>query len=310
MNIVFLDSATLTDLPAQLDRLRELGQCTFHESTEPGDAVARLAGAQVAISNKVYLGEPELTQLPDLRLICIAATGKNNVDLPAAERRNVAVRNVSGYSTESVAQLTLTALFSVAMDITYLNEACYDGTYAASAKFSYWRRPFFELRGKRHGIIGLGTIGRRVAELVEAFGGEVVYYSTSGRNVAQRYESLPLAELLRTCDSVSIHCPLNAATENLLGTKELAYMKPSAYLVNVARGGIVNEVALVRAINENVIAGAAVDVFTAEPLPADHPYHGVKDRNRLLLTPHIGWASVEARTALVDGIVDNIQEGW
>ena len=310
MNIVFLDTATLSDLPQQLTRFEELGQFTAYETTEPERTVERSKGADVVISNKVYLGEAELAELTALKLICIAATGKNNVDLEAAKKRGIPVRNVSGYSTESVAQITLTTFFALSMDLLHLNDKVYDGSYATSPSFSYWRRPFYELKGKRWGIIGLGDIGQRVAELVKAYGGEVVYHSTSGKNLDQPYPHLPLEELLATSHVVSIHCPLHPRTRHLIGAKELQALGPDSYLVNVARGGIVDEAALVKALNDKQIAGAAFDVFTEEPMPDDHVFHQMEDQSRLLLTPHIAWASVEARTQLVDGIIANIRQGW
>ena len=310
MKIVFLDTATLTDLPEQLNRFANLGEFIGYKVTTPEQTVGRLQGADVAVTNKVFLGREVLAQLPDLKLICIAATGKNNVDLDAAAARGIPVRNVSGYSTEAVAQLTLTAFFAVAMDLWHLNEAVYDGIYSPSNSFSYWRRPFYELKGKRWGIIGLGDIGHRVARLAEAYGAEVVYHSTSGKNLDQPYPHLPLPELLASSHAVSIHCPLHPRTRHLIGLEELRTLGPDSYLVNVARGGIVDEAALVKALNDKLIAGAAFDVFTEEPMPDDHVFTTVRDRSRLLLTPHIGWASVEARTRLVDGIVANIEQGW
>lgn len=310
MKIVFLDADTLKDLPEQLARIGELGDFTRYNNTAPDETIDRLAGADVAISNKVYIGKEELDALPDLKLICIAATGKNNIDLAEAEKRNIPVRNVSGYSTDSVAQLTMTALFTLAMDLIHLNGAAYDGTYLKSPSFSYWRRPFYELGGARYGIIGLGTIGHRVAKLATAYGAEVVYYSTSGKNTDQPYPSVSLEELLETCEVISIHCPLNEATKHLIDYEAMKKMKASAYLINMGRGGIVHEADLVKALDSKQIAGAAVDVFTTEPFPSDHVYQTVADKSKLLLTPHIGWASVEARTKLVDGIVENIREGW
>ena len=310
MKIVFLDVGTLSDLPKQLARFQDLGDFERYPSTSPEQISERLAGAEVAVTNKVRLGEAELNKLPKLKLICIAATGMNNVDLDAAARRGIPVRNVSGYSTEAVAQLTITSLLTLAMDIAHLNQSVYDGTYAASDTFSYWRRPFYELSGKRYGIVGLGTIGKRVAELATAYGAEVVYHSTSGKHTDGPYPHLTLRELLATSDAISIHCPLHPRTRHLISTGELGAMKPSAYLVNVARGGIVDEAALVVALNEGEIMGAALDVFTEEPLPRDHILLTVNDRSRLLLTPHVAWASVEARTKLVDGIIDNIKRGW
>lgn len=311
MTIVFLDTSTVADLPDELARFAELGDYTGYESTTPEQVVDRAREADVVVTNKVLIRKKEMEQLPKLKLICIAATGMNNVDLAEAERRGIPVRNVSGYSTNSVAQLTITSLFTLAMDLVHLNEAVYAGTYAKSPSFSYWRRPYYELGGARFGIIGLGTIGGRVAQLATAYGAKVAYHSVSGGNTNdQEYPHVSLDELLTTCEVISIHCPLTEQTRNLIGAAELAKMKPSAYLVNMARGGIVNEPALVDALNAEEIAGAATDVFTSEPMPADHVFSTVRDRSKLLLTPHIGWASVEARTTLLAGIRKNIEKGW
>lgn len=307
MQITFLDTRTVADLPGELAKFSQLGTFTAYENTTPEQVVDRLQGARVAIVNKVVIGEEELAQLSDLRLICIAATGMNNVDLDAAAARGIPVKNVSGYSTNSVAQLTITMLFTLAMDLIHLNQAVYDGTYSRHSAFGYWRQPFYELGGARYGIIGMGAIGRRVAELATAFGAKVVYHSTSGNNTDQPYPHVSLEELLATSEVISLHCPLTAATRNLIGYAELVKMKPSAYLINVARGGIVNEPDLVRGLNEGQISGAAADVYTQEPIPSDHPYLKVKEPHRLLLTPHMGWASVEARVELLAGVRQNIR---
>ncbi len=307
MQITFLDTQTVADLPDELAKFQQLGTFTGYENTAPDQVVERLAGATVAIVNKVVIGAVELDRLPDLKLICIAATGMNNVDLTAAAARGIPVKNVSGYSTNSVAQLTITLLFTLAMDLIHLNQAVYDGTYSRHPAFGYWRQPFYELGGARYGIIGMGTIGRRVAEIAQAFGAKVVYHSTSGSNTEQPYPHVSLEELLTTCEVISLHCPLNEQTRNLIGYAELVQMKPSAYLINVARGGIINEADLVRALDEGQISGAASDVFTTEPLPADHPFLSVQEPHRLLLTPHVGWASVEARMELLAGVRENIR---
>jgi len=307
MQITFLDTQTVADLPSELARFTELGSFTAYENTSPDQVVDRLRGANVAIVNKVVIGEAEMAQLTDLKLICIAATGMNNVDLEAAAARGIPVKNVSGYSTNSVAQLTITMLFTLSMDLIHLNQAVYDGTYSKHTAFGYWRQPFFELGGARYGIIGMGAIGRRVAKLATAYGAKVVYHSTSGNNTDQPYPHVSLEELLTTSEVISLHCPLTDTTRNLIGYDELVKMKASAYLINVARGGIVNEADLVRGLNENQISAAASDVYTKEPLPSDHPYLSVKEPHRLLLTPHMGWASVEARMELLAGVRDNIR---
>ena len=309
MKIVFLDAATVADVPG-FQQFYALGDFQSYDHTAPEQVIERLRGAEVAIGNKIEFTAEVIDQLPDLKLICIAATGTNNVDKEAAAARNIPVRNVAGYSTESVAQLTLTALNALSMDLLVLNDLVYSGEYSRAKAFATWKRPFFELKGKRYGIIGLGTIGHRVAELATAYGAEVVYHSTSGKNTEDRYPRLSLDELLATADAISIHTALVPATEGLISHEQLRRMKPTAYLLNLGRGGIVDEEALVEALNGGEIAGAAMDVFTTEPLPLTHVYRTVNDRSRLLLTPHIGWASVEAREALIAGIVTNIQQGW
>jgi glycerate dehydrogenase len=307
--IVFLDAGTVDDLPT-FDRFHGLGDFTAYPRSRPEEVTRRARHAEVIITNKVAITADHLADLPDLKLICVAATGTNNIDKEAAEERGIPVRNVAGYSTDSVAQLTLTAYFTVAMDLIHLNREVYDGNYSRAQDFTLWRHPFYELANARYGIIGLGTIGSRVAEIAAAYGAEVVYYSSRGHDHDVPYPRLELDEFLRSCDVISIHCALSEATRGLIGREELRKMKPSAYLVNVARGGIIDEAALVDALNGGAVAGAAVDVFTDEPLPEDHVYLGVNNPEKLLLTPHVGWASVEARTRLIDGIMENIRQGW
>jgi glycerate dehydrogenase len=305
--IVYLDAATVDDLPV-FEKFSKLGDFTTYALTDANEVVDRAADAQVVITNKVKLTAKIIDQLPQLELICVAATGTNNIDKEAAKARDIPVKNVAGYSTDSVAQLTLTAYFTVAMDLLHLNREVYNGNYSKAKDFTLWRQPFYELKDKRFGIIGLGTIGTRVAELAAAYGAEVVYHSISGRDHDVPYARLDLDELLSSSDVVSIHSALSDKTHHLLQEEELKKMKSAAYLINVARGGIVEETALAQAIDAETIAGAAVDVFTTEPIPDDHPYLKVKRQERLLLTPHVGWASVEARTRLIESIIDNIRE--
>ncbi|MEL6141695.1 MAG: NAD(P)-dependent oxidoreductase [Bacteroidota bacterium] len=218
--IVFLDQSTIGNVP-NLKDLGKLGQFIAYPNSLPDQIVDRLSEAQVAITNKVVIGREEMDQLPHLRLICVSATGMNNVDLEAAKEKGIMVKNVVGYSTDSVAQYTMTALFTLVMDLIHLNDAVYDGTYSNYHNFAYWRNPFYELNGARFGIIGMGTIGRRVAELATAYGAEVVYHSTSGRNLDQPYPHLAFKEILGTCEVLSIHAPLNRHTHNLITYKEL-----------------------------------------------------------------------------------------
>ncbi len=312
MNITFLDRKTLGDVP-NLDQLNQLGNVTLHDTTRPEQVVERLQKQQVAITNKVVLDRAILDQLSDLRLICVAATGTNNVDTAYASERGIVVKNVRGYSTPSVVQVTWTLILTLLQRPQHFNEFVYSGAYARHDIFTYFDPPFGEVAGQRLGIIGLGTIGQRVAQVGTAFGAEVAY--TSSRPDASRdpskpadYVRLPLDELLATSDIVSIHAPLNEDTENMIAYPQLKRMSDHALLINTGRGGIVNEADLTRAIDEGLIGGAGVDVFTQEPLPADHPYLGVKNKNRLLLTPHLGWASTEARARLLDGVCENIRE--
>lgn len=307
MKIVFLDARTVGELP-NLDELKTLGDITFYETTSPSQTSERIEGADVVITNKVILDRELIEQSPNLKLICIAATGMNNVDLEAAEKAGVEVKNVSGYAAKSVAQATFAMLLNLMHQIPYYDRYVKDGSYSKSDIFTHLDRPFHELHGKRLGIIGLGTIGRATAAIAEAFGAEVVYYSTSGQNNDQPYQQLSLDELLATSDVVSIHAPLNENTVGLIGEPELKRMKPSAFLVNTGRGGIVDEPALAEAIDAGEIAGAALDVFETEPLPAESPLLKVKQSDRLILVPHIAWSSVEARTELMEGVIGNIHE--
>lgn len=312
MNITFLDRKTLGDVP-NLDQLNELGKVTLHDTTSPEQVVERLRGQQVAITNKVVLDRAILDQLPDLRLICVAATGTNNVDTDYARQQNIQVRNVQGYSTPSVVQVTWTLILTLLQRPQHFNDFVYGGAYARHDIFTYFDPPFGEVAGKRLGIIGLGTIGKQVAEVGMALGAEVAYVSSPPKASSEspahpNYVRLSLEELLTTSDIVSIHAPLTEDTKDMIAYEELKKMPDHALLINTGRGGIVNEADLARAIDEELIGGAGVDVFTQEPLPADHPYLKVKHQDRLLLTPHLAWASAEARTRLLDGVCKNIRE--
>ena len=306
MKIVFLDTRTVGDVP-NLKRLEELGQVVFYPDTQPSQTPERTREAEVVISNKVKISRETMMASPNLRLICVAATGMNNVDLSAAAELNIVVKNVKGYSTDSVAQLTFTLLLAILNSPAYYDAYVKSGKYSEETIFTHLGRPFWELRGKRFGVVGLGEIGRQVAKIADAFGAEVVYFSASGTSQAVYYQRVELTELLETCDVISIHAPLNDQTNGLIGYAQLQQMKPSAILLNTSRGGIVNEADLVRALDENLIAAAAIDVFTQEPIPLTHPYLNLKNPEKLLLAPHVGWSSVEARTRLMDGVFENIK---
>lgn len=307
MKLVFLDAKTLGDVP-NLCLLEAFGELVCYQTTSPEQVAARIAGAQVVISNKVMLNRQVLEQARDLQLICVAATGMNNVDLDFARQVGIQVKNVADYSTHSVAQLTFALLLHLVHQIVYFDNYVKQGDYTRNDIFTHLGASFSELHGKRYGIIGLGHIGRQVAGIAEAFGAQVLYYSASGRNTNQPYQRVDLPELLATSDVISIHAPLTEQTRHLIGTKELAQMKKTAILVNVGRGGIVQEQDLAQALDEGLLAGAALDVFEQEPIQADNPLLAIKNKHKLVLTPHIAWSSHEARALLIEKVSQNIRE--
>lgn len=304
MKIVFLDAATLGDV--SLEPISALGELVCYRTSSREEAIARVAEAEVLIVNKVRVDKTLVDAAPRLRLICEAATGVNNIDMEYAASKGIPVRNAVGYSTASVVQTTFMIILSLVGGCRYFDDFVKSGKYSSSGMFTDVSRMFYELEDKRLGIIGLGNIGSRVAKVAVAFGMDVSYFSTSGTSHSRDYPSISLDELMSTSDIVSIHAPYNERTAGLVGEAELGKMKPSAYIINMGRGGIIDESALAKAIDEGRIAGAGVDVFTSEPLPADNPLMKVRNRDRLVLTPHIGWASIEARERLVSMIADNI----
>ena len=306
MKIVFLDAATLGE--TSLAPIAELGELVTWPTSTPEEALSRVRDAEILIVNKVKVTKTLMEAAPNLRLICEAATGVNNIDVAAAERRGIPVRNVAGYSTESVVQITFTLLLSLICKPERYDAEVKDLTYSRSGLFTDVRTPFAELAGKTMGIVGMGTIGSRVATVATAFGMKVIYYSTSGTSHCKDYPSVSLETLLKESDVISIHAPLNERTNGLIRTAQLKQMKPSAVIINLGRGGIVAEADLAEAISEGTIAGAGLDVYTAEPLPEDHPLLHTKHPERLRFTPHIGWASAEALVRLVEGIAANIRK--
>jgi len=307
IKMVFLDAATVGRVD-NLSEISTLGDYTSYELTTPAERIGRIRGHNVVITNKVVIDRGILDACPELEMIAIVATGMNNVDLEYAAHKGIPVKNVAGYSTESVTQCTFAMLFYLQNAGRYFDDFVKSGQYAASGCFTHLGREFCELAGKTFGIIGMGTIGRRVAQVAAVFGAKVVYHSTSGKNLdVAEYPHLTLAELLQTADVVSIHCPLNDQTRNLIAKKQLDMMKPTAYLLNMGRGGIVDEEALAQSIDENRIAGAGLDVLTTEPMTADNPLLTVQNKEKLYITPHIAWASVEARRLLISRTAGNIK---
>lgn len=308
MKIVFLDAATMGDV--SFEPFEQLGEFVSYATSTPEEARQRVKDADVVMINKVLVNKELIDAAPGLKLICVAATGVNNIDVDYASSKGIPVRNVAGYSTDSVAQSTFMHILSLAGGSPYFDNSVKSGSYSRSGMFTDPNWNWWELAGKTIGIIGLGNIGKKVAQIAEAFGMKVCYYSTSGTGHCKDYPCLSLEELLKASDVVSIHAPLNERTLNLLGTKQFAMMKPTAIVVNAGRGAIIVEEDLAEAVDNGVIAGAGIDVFVQEPIPEDHPYLKMKHPERMRLAPHIAWASVEARRRLVVMMADNVRKGW
>ena len=308
MKIAFLDAATMGNV--SFEPFERLGDFVRYESSTPEEALERVRDIDVLLINKVLVNKELIDAAPQLKLICIAATGVNNIDVDYAASKGIPVRNAVGYSTDSVMQSTFMHILSLVGGAPYFDNSVKSGSYSRSGMFTDPNWNWNELAGKTIGIIGMGNIGRKVASVAEAFGMKVCYFSTSGTGHCKDYPCLPLEQLLTASDIVSIHAPLNERTLNLIGEKELAMMKPTAFLVNVGRGAVVVEADLAKAVDEGVIAGAGIDVFVQEPIPEDHPYMTMKHPERMRLAPHVAWASVEARERLVGIMADNIAKGW
>ena len=301
--IVFLDEYSIAG--RDLTSITSQGDYTAYENTTKEQVVERLKGAEIAITNKVMIDGDAMRQLPDLKLICVAATGMNNVDLNAAAELGIEVKNAVGYSTTSVAETTLASALALARNIVYFNEYFHDGRYSKADRAFCYDRLTFQISGKRWGIIGMGNIGREVARLATAFGCEVRYFSTSGAKRDEAYPAMELEELLKWSDILSVHSPLNERTRGLIGRKELQLMKPSALVINVARGGIIDEAALAEALDNGWVAAAALDVFSVEPL-RESPLYGIKDKYKLLASPHNAWSAAEAIDRLIECVAENI----
>ena len=307
MRLVFLDKKTIgEDIDfSQFAKLGEVVEYDFSTSEEVPD---RVQDADVLIVNKVLINEQTIGTAAHLKLVCVTATGTNNLDKEYLDRRGIAWRNVAGYSTESVAQHTFAMLFYLMEHLRYYDDYVRDGHYINDTMFTHFAKRFHQLSSQTWGIIGLGAIGRRVADLAKMFGTEVLYYSASGAPAQEGYRQVDFDTLLQTSDIISIHAPLNEHTENLMDAEAFHKMKPTAILLNLGRGPIVAEQALADALNQGRIAAAGLDVLSLEPMTDNNPLLQVNDKSKLLITPHIGWASVEARTHLMDIIAGQIRE--
>lgn len=303
--IVILDGKTLGEL--DFTKLREFGELAYYDTTKPEEVVERIKDANIVLTNKVVLNENNLKEAKNLELICETATGFNNIDIVYAKNNNIAVTNVAGYSTNTVAQHTFATVLSLYDKLSYYDNYVKSGDYAKSGLFTNVSKPFYELEGKTWGIIGFGAIGKRVAKIAEVFGVNVIYYSTSGKNSNSEYKRVDFKELLDQSDIISIHAPLNKDTQGLINYDALKNMKKSSILVNMGRGPIVVEADLAKALDEELIAGAALDVFELEPIKEDNPLISIRNKENLVVTPHIAWASVEARVRLFEEVINNIK---
>ncbi|MDD2383365.1 MAG: D-2-hydroxyacid dehydrogenase [Sulfurospirillaceae bacterium] len=306
MKIVLLDAKTLGD-DVDLSVFKQFGTFEAFETTSPEQCVEHIGDAKIILTNKVVISKEIMDECPNLGLICVTATGMNNVDLEYAKSKGITVKNVAGYSTASVAQTTFTLALYLIGQSAYYDHYVKSGEWVKSQIFTHIDRPFSEIKGKTWGIIGLGTIGKEVAKIASAFGAKVIYLSTSGANNDSHYEKVSLEQIMAQSDIVSIHAPLNDKTKGLIGEAQLHLMKQGALLLNLGRGGIVDEDALVRAIDVHGIY-AGFDVLAVEPMQANHPLLHVKHPERLCITPHVAWASKEARAELVRLVSENIKD--
>ena len=307
MKIVFLDVKTIGE-DIDLSGYDALGEVVKYDFSAPEEVPERVKDADVLILNKVQVNEQTIGTAGNLKLVCVTATGTNNLDKEYLERRGIAWRNVAGYSTETVAQHTFAMLFYLLEKLRYYDDYVKEGRYVNDRIFTHFEERFKEVHGKTWGIIGLGTIGRRVADLASAFGARVIYYSASGRPAQEDYQQVDFDTLLSTSDIISVHAPLNEYTEGLIDREALEKMKETCIFLNLGRGPIVVEKDLAEALKKGTIAAAGLDVLKEEPMSADNPLREITDSRKLLITPHVAWASVEARTRLMGIILGQIRE--
>lgn len=307
MNIAILDADSLGN-GLNLDRFARFGTLTIHKNTESFQRLDHIRNQEILVLNRTVIDREIFQANPQLKLIALTATGFNQIDLESARKAGVAVCNIVGYSTASVAQHTLALALGLLERLALWDAHAKSGAWSdPSAPFAHMVWDWQEIQGKTWGIIGLGEIGQAVARIAGAFGARVVYHSTSGADRSAAWPRLDLEELLKTSDIVSIHSPLNEKTLGLIGTDQLGLMKKTALLLNLGRGGIVDEQALAQALDDGQLGGAALDVMRPEPPAADNPLFRLKHPERLLVTPHVAWASVESRHRCLDEVEKNIE---
>lgn len=304
MKIVILDSATLGE-DLDLSAVSELGETVIYKSTEPDEVTSRISDCDIAILNKVKLNEENLCHAEKLKLICITATGFDNVSAEACLKRGIALCNVSGYSTDSVAQTTLSMVLSLAMHIPHYDRYVKSGAYTKSGVHNCLSPVFYELRGKTWGIVGYGNIGRQVAMTAEALGCRVIAFS---RTEKKGVECVGLDTLLEQSDIVTVHLPLSDETRGIIGRKELDKMKKNAILVNAARGAVTDEEAVAEAVEKGRIAAFGTDVYSVEPIMEDNPLYRLLEYDNVLMTPHLAWGAYEARVRCMEEVILNIKD--
>lgn len=307
MKIVFLDVKTIGE-DIDLSVFDALGEVVKYSFSAPEEVPERVREADVIILNKVQVNEQTIGTAEKLKLVCVTATGTNNLDKDYLEQRGIAWRNVAGYSTETVAQHTFALLLYLLEKLRYYDDYVKEERYVNDTIFTHFAEHFTEICGKTWGIIGLGNIGRKVADIAKAFGAHVIYYSASGSPAQEGYEQVGLDILLRTSDIISVHAPLNEHTEGLMNAEAFSKMKKSCIFLNLGRGPIVVEQDLCDALVNEKIAAAGLDVLCREPMSAENPLLQIKDSRKLLITPHVAWASVEARTKLMRIILGQVKE--
>ena len=303
--IVILERESV-GLDVSVDQINELGEVTVYPVSPIESIAARVRDADIIIANKSPLNEETLKDAPNVKLICEFATGYDNVDLEYCNKRGIKVANVRNYSTAAVTQHTFALCLYILCKLRHYDEYVKSGTYAAQKNFSNFDLTFSELDGKTWGIIGMGHIGSSVAKVALSFGCRAIFFSPTGRSTCTEYERVTFDELLKESDFLSIHCPLSDITRGLIDYAALKKMKKSAILINVARGPIVNDEDLYRALDEEIISGAGLDVTGTEPMKDSNPLSRFMDSNRLVITPHNAWASIEARTRVVSETYENI----
>lgn len=306
MKIVILERKSV-GMDVEVSQFCNFGELEIYDTTEKNQVAERVKDADIIIANKAPINEETIGEANNVKLVCEFATGFDNVDIAYCKKRGIKVTNATNYSTETVAQHTFALAFYILEKLNHYDNYVKSGEYAKSDSFTNFDKIFTEIYGKTWGIVGMGNIGRKVASVAKAFGCCVIFYSASGKSTCTDYEQVDFDTLLKESDILSLHCPLTDRTRNLIDLEAMKKMKKTAVLINVARGPVVNNADLYTALLEEEIAGAGLDVVEKEPIAVDNPLNKIKDSGKLIITPHIGWASVEARTRCVEEAYKNVE---